>query len=158
MSPLNAYFLGLLILLLIPVVVVDLRERRIPNMANLAIGGAGLAHGLWQDPRWITLAQMLGQAALVMIVLLATASVMRLVSRQSKVGMGDLKFLMAAALWVGMDGAVIVLLLASLGQLLLALALAPWKGMKLREMRPFGPMLACGLAAVAIEQFWWRAI
>lgn len=154
MSPLNACFLGLLILLLIPVVVVDMRERRIPNTANLAIGCAGLAHGVWQDPRWITLAHMLGQAALVMIVLFATAFVMRMISRRSKVGMGDLKFLMAAALWVGMDGAVIVLLVASLGQLLAALVVAPWKGLKMREMRPFGPMLACGLAVVAIGQFW----
>ncbi len=153
MTPLNAIFLGLLILMMIPVVVIDLRERRIPNMINLAIALVGLVHAVWQDPRWITPAIMLGQAALVLVVLVGTTSVMRLVSPRSKIGWGDLKFLAAASLWVGLDGAVFVLLLASAGQILVAVAMAPWRGLDLRELRPFGPMLAGGLVIVTFGLF-----
>jgi leader peptidase (prepilin peptidase)/N-methyltransferase len=153
MSAPNALFLGVLILLMIPVVVIDLRERRIPNWLNLAIAASGIVHGMWHDPSWRALGLMLFQAGLVTLLLIGTTVVLRMLSRGARIGWGDLKFLAAAALWVGMDGAVIVLLLASIGQLLVALAMAPWRGLRLREMQPFGPMLAGGLIVVAIGLF-----
>lgn len=153
MGAIDSLFLGLLVLMMIPVVLTDLRERRIPNVWNAALAAAGLAHAVLRDPRWMTLAIVVAQAAVSLLVLVGTTWLMRRISKQSRIGWGDLKFLVAASFWVGMDGTVLVLFLASLGALLSAVAVAPWQGLNLRQMRPFGPMLAGGLIVVATGLF-----
>lgn len=153
MNAIDAMFLGVLVLLMIPVVLIDLRERRIPNMVNLALALTGLTHAILRDPRWITLAISLGQALVSLLVLVGTTWLMRRLTRQARIGWGDLKFLVAASFWVGLDGTVLVLLLASLLSLAVALVRAPWRGINLRELHAFGPMLAGGLLIVAAGLF-----
>ena len=87
------------------------------------------------------------------ILLAGTAWLMQRINRNARIGWGDLKFLTAASLWVGLQGALIVLILASLVALLATLAMAPWRGVRWREMRPFGPALAVGLLAVTVTVF-----
>jgi len=145
--------LGLLVLLLLPIVLIDLRESRIPNICNLALGAVGLGQAVAREPALMTLAVALAQGAITFMMLGGIAWLIQKVDRNARIGWGDLKFLTAASLWVGVQGSLIVLVLACLVELLPKLALAPWRGMKWREMRPFGPALAVGLLAVTVTVF-----
>lgn len=153
MDGLDFIAIGVLLLLLLPIVLIDLRESRIPNICNLALAAGGLAQALVRSPRLDTLGIALAQAVLTFFVLAGTAWLMQRIDRNARIGWGDLKFLTAASLWVGVQGSLAVLLLASLVALLATLAMAPWRGVKWREMRPFGPALAVGLLAVTVTVF-----
>jgi leader peptidase (prepilin peptidase)/N-methyltransferase len=153
MAGLDFIALGLLVLLLLPIVLIDLRESRIPNICNLALGACGLAQALTRSPTLQTLGFSLAAAAVTFLLLAGTAWLMQKIDRNARIGWGDLKFLTAASLWVGVQGSLIVLVLASLVALVATLALAPWRGVKWREMRPFGPALALGLLVVTVTVF-----
>jgi len=153
MSGFDFIFLGLLVLLLLPIVLIDLRESRIPNICNLALAAGGLVQALIRSPTLKTLGLSLGTAVLTFVLLAGTAWLMQKIDRHARIGWGDLKFLTAASLWVGLQGSLVVLILASLVALLATLAMAPWRGMKWREMRPFGPALALGLLVVTVTIF-----
>ncbi|MGL4961424.1 MAG: prepilin peptidase [Inquilinus sp.] len=153
MAGLDFISLGLLVLLLLPIVLIDLRESRIPNICNLALAGGGLAQALVRSPTLQTLGLSLGVAVLTFLLLAGTAWVMQKIDRNARIGWGDLKFLTAASLWVGLQGSLVVLILASVMALMATLALAPWRGVKWREMRPFGPALALGLLVVTVTVF-----
>lgn len=145
--------LGLLILLLLPIVLIDLRESRIPNICNLALGAVGLGQAMARAPELMTLAVALAQGAVTFLMLGGIAWLIQKVDSNARIGWGDLKFLTAASLWVGVQGSLIVLVLACLVELVPKLALSPWRGMKWREMRPFGPALALGLLVVTVTVF-----
>lgn len=153
MSGFDFIFLGLLVLLLLPIVLIDLRESRIPNVCNLGLAAGGLVQALVRSPTLKTLGLSLGAAVLTFLLLAGTAWVMQKIDRHARIGWGDLKFLTAASLWVGLQGSLAVLILASLVALLTTLAMAPWRGVKWREMRPFGPALALGLLVVTVTVF-----
>lgn len=153
MSGLDFICLGLLILLLLPIVLIDLRESRIPNLCNLALAAGGLAQALIRAPTLETLGFAVAAAALTFLILAGTAWAIRQIDRRARIGWGDLKFLAAASFWVGLQGSLAVLVLASLAALLATLALAPWRGLNWREMRPFGPALALGLLIVTVTLF-----
>lgn len=153
MSGFDFIFLGLLVLLLLPIVLIDLRESRIPNICNLALAAGGLVQALVRSPTLETLGLSLGIAVLTFVLLAGTAWLMQKIDRHARIGWGDLKFLTAASLWVGLQGSLIVLIVASMVALLATLAMAPWRGVKWREMRPFGPALAVGLLAVTVTVF-----
>lgn len=138
-------FIGLLGLVLVPVAVIDARERRIPNTLNLLLALLGLAHAWAIGQSWHT---PLINGAVAVLLLGGSAGVIRLISPRSRIGLGDLKFLAAASLWVGWDGSIAVLFLASVLATLVTVAMAPWQGFDLGRMRPFGPMLAAGMLAV----------
>lgn len=141
-------FLGALALLLLPVVVVDIRERRIPNSVNLAIAALGVLRIAARDRSLMAGAEAAGQAALAFAAFVALAWIVRSVRRNATFGMGDIKFLAAAAAWAGVEGSVGVLMLASCAATLAAVAASPWLGFDLRRQMPFGPPLALGLAVV----------
>jgi leader peptidase (prepilin peptidase)/N-methyltransferase len=153
MAGLDFIALGLLVLLLLPIVLIDLRESRIPNLCNLALGAVGLGQAVVRVPALTTLAVGLAQAIITFLLLAGTAWLMQKIDRNARIGWGDLKFLTAASLWVGVQGSLIVLVLASVVALVATLALAPWRGVKWREMRPFGPALAFGLLVVTVTVF-----
>lgn len=148
MNGVSALFLGLLILQLILLVRIDLRERRIPNGLNLAIGITGLAYHLIISPHLTTLALYAALACVTLLVLWGTSLLIRKLNARAVVGLGDVKFLTAAAFWVGMDGSFLVLLIACLALLAGEIALSPWRGLRWNAPRPFGPMLAFGMITV----------
>jgi leader peptidase (prepilin peptidase)/N-methyltransferase len=145
--------LGLLVLLLLPIVLIDLRESRIPNACNLALGLVGLGQAVVRVPELMTLAIALAQGAVTFLLLGGIAWLIQKVDRNARIGWGDLKFLAAASLWVGVQGSLVVLVVASVLALLATLIVAPWRGIRWREMRPFGPALAVGLIAVTVTAF-----
>jgi len=143
-------FIGLLGLLLTQVAMVDIRTRRIPNILNLAIAALGLAQAVVQASGWHGALSALGSGLASSLFLLATMWLAQRIAPGARIGAGDLKFLIAASLWVGWGGAMAVLLIACLAATLEAVVVAPWQGFSIRRMRPFGPMLAVGMLAVVI--------
>jgi leader peptidase (prepilin peptidase)/N-methyltransferase len=139
---------GLLVLLLTPIVATDVAERRIPNVWVIALGAAGLAGRLWLSPRWTTLGYGLLAAALTAGLFLALISVMRLLKRPGTLGMGDVKFMIAASLWVGFLGGAGVFVAASLLALAWALAISPWRKLDLTQPLAFAPALSAALLGV----------
>jgi leader peptidase (prepilin peptidase)/N-methyltransferase len=153
MSGTDLIFLGLLIGMLLPMALVDLREQRIPNSLNLGIAAVGLAHALLRQPGFGTAVGTTLQALAAFVIFAATTWIMQRINRHAKIGWGDLKFLVAMSFWVGLDGCVAVLLLACFIHILAILVAIPWAGFRRDQLRPFGPMLAVGAVAVVIASF-----
>ena len=153
MGGMQIIFVGLLFALLLPVALIDLQEQRIPNGLNVAVAGLGLIYRLLQEPGYETAWVALLQAALTLGVFAATARLMRWINKKAYIGWGDLKFLTAVAVWVGLNGSIAVLLAASVLHILVVLAMIPWRGLHKDQLRPFGPMLALGMLGVVVLTF-----
>lgn len=146
-------FFGLLVVLLSIVALVDWQEQRIPNWLNLALAVGGLGYRLVQAPGFATLGTILVQAGLSLTLFVLTAEMIRWVNRGAYMGGGDLKFLVAVSLWVGLDGSVSVLLVASALQIAVVVAMIPWRGLHKNKLQPFGPMLALGTLGIVLLVF-----
>jgi leader peptidase (prepilin peptidase)/N-methyltransferase len=147
-------FVGLLFALLLPMALIDLQEQRIPNGLNLALAGLGLLYRLVQEPGYSTVGAALFQAILTLGLFAVTARIMRWANKNAYIGWGDLKFLTAVAVWVGLNGSVAVLLAASVLHVTMVLVMVPWRGLQKDQLRPFGPMLAVGTLGVVMLTVW----
>jgi leader peptidase (prepilin peptidase)/N-methyltransferase len=148
MSPSSFVAIGVLLLILIPIVQTDLRQRRIPNVLNAVLAVAGLVLSAFTAASWR--AALIGLIApfAVIAVFLGLIALMKLLRRPGTLGLGDVKFLAAASLWVGFVGSTMVFVVASLLSLAFVLARAPWRPLDLRGAIPFAPFLAAGLLVV----------
>lgn len=159
MSPIDIVFGAALLMLLLPVCIVDINELRIPNLLNAAIAVSGLAwHALHDASVTTSLASTAGQALMTLLVMMGCAWIITLIRKDARIGWGDLKFLAAAACWVGFEGSIAVLVLACLAVIAVSLALAPWRGLDPKRQFPFGPPLALGLVFVFARTLLQAAI
>jgi leader peptidase (prepilin peptidase)/N-methyltransferase len=148
MSATSFIALGVLLLILIPIVHFDLQERRIPNALNVLLATAGF---LFQTISASSVrAALIGLVAPVAIIalFLGLIAIMKLLRRQGTLGLGDVKFLAAASLWVGFIGSTAVFVIASLFSVGFIVARSPWRRLDLRGAIPFAPFLAAGLLVV----------
>ena len=150
MSSIKLIAVGVLLLLLIPVVVIDLRERRIPNWLNAALAATGLlAQSLVADSFRDVLAALIAPAAIIAL-FLGIIAVMKLLRHPGTLGLGDVKFLAAASLWVGFVGSTVVFVLASLLALGFMVVRAPWRSLDFKQAIAFGPFLAASLLLIFV--------
>lgn len=125
-------------MLLAAVVWIDLRHLVIPDRLNAAIFATGVGALLWlgtPSPLSAVIASAGGAAAL----LLVRALVSRRVGREA-LGLGDVKFVAAAGVWVGVAAMPAMLVIASAAGLAYALLHGPRSDARI----PFGPFLAVG--------------
>lgn len=146
MSAIEIIATGMLMLVLLPIIHFDLRDRRIPNELNLLLAGTGLSFRALTAPSWTALATALLAPLSILAMFLTLIAAMKLLRRPGTLGLGDVKFLAAASIWVGFIGTTLVFVLASLFALIFILARAPWRKLDLRAKIPFAPFLAVGLA------------
>ena len=149
-------FLVLLALASLLLAWIDLRRGIIPDWLNLAIAVLGLARIAITDDWPLALSAAAEGILTGAIVWLLRWLYFRLRRRQG-LGLGDVKLLAAAAIWVGIAGIPLLLLVASLAALAAAgiLHLAGEK-MTGQTALPFGPFLALGLlATLALQQTGW---
>jgi leader peptidase (prepilin peptidase)/N-methyltransferase len=124
---------------------VDLRRGLIPDWLNLVIAFAGLARAAALDGSAAAL--MAGSEGIVIGALAWSLRWLyfRLRNYQG-LGLGDVKLLAASATWIGIAGAPVQLLVASLAALAAAGCLHLAGRTMTRQTRlPFGPFLALGL-------------
>jgi leader peptidase (prepilin peptidase)/N-methyltransferase len=149
-------FLVLLALASLLLAWIDLRHGIIPDWLNLAIAGLGLVRIAVLDDWTLALGAAAQGILTGAIVWLLRWLYFRLRQRQG-LGLGDVKLLAAAAIWVGIAGIPMLLLVASLAALVAAgvLHLAGEK-MTRQTALPFGPFLALGLlTTLALQQTGW---
>jgi leader peptidase (prepilin peptidase)/N-methyltransferase len=137
---------------------IDFRHGIIPDGLNLAIAGLGLAKGMFAGGA-VAGAEALRDA----VIIGAICWLLRLLyftwRKIQGLGLGDVKFLAAAATWVGFSGIPMVILIAAVGALIAVggLQLAG-QSLTRRTSLPFGPFLAMGLLAAVAAQQWLGAL
>ena len=130
----------------------DLRSGLLPDWMSAIIAISGLVRmAAGDDPS----SALWGAAAAlaVGIVLLLLRRLYAMVRGRQGLGLGDVKFLMAATLWTGLSGLPILLLVATMTALAGVLVLFVM-GRRLtgQTALPFGPFLVIGLLAVLVLQ------
>jgi leader peptidase (prepilin peptidase) / N-methyltransferase len=133
---------------------IDIRHGIIPDGFNLAIASLGLLKA--------TVAGGLAAGAEAAIEAVAIGVIFWMLRRLyfawrkiDGIGLGDVKFLAAAAPWIGVAGIPMLLLIAALTALAAALGLR-WAGQAMTRQTslPFGPFLAMGLLLTLAAQQW----
>jgi leader peptidase (prepilin peptidase)/N-methyltransferase len=145
---------GVLCMLCCAVAVIDLRHGIIPDWLNFAIAALGLANVVVTEGATAAFSAM-AIAGLVGILFWLLQRVYFALRHVDGLGLGDVKFLSAATIWVGVSGVPTLLLIAALAALGVAggLQLAGHE-MKRRTSMPFGPFLALGLLLTPALQSW----
>jgi leader peptidase (prepilin peptidase)/N-methyltransferase len=136
---------------------IDIRLGIIPDRLNLAIAGLGLVKAMVAGGLAAGTEAALAAAAIGVIFWL----LQRLYFVWRKIdglGLGDVKFLAAAATWVGFTGTAMLLLIAAVTALAAAGGLR-WAGQTMTRQTslPFGPFLAIGLLLTLPSQEWLGA-
>jgi leader peptidase (prepilin peptidase) / N-methyltransferase len=149
----NGVVFSVLLLLMVSVAIIDFRHQVIPNEINLAIFALGLCASFVNPavgPIAALVAAIFGGAFLA-----AVQFAFRYLRGYEGLGMGDVKFVAAAATWSGIDGIAMALVLSSM----LALAYVGVRHLTrspvgTTERIPFGPFLAMGFLVIASIQIF----
>jgi leader peptidase (prepilin peptidase)/N-methyltransferase len=134
---------------------IDMRHGIIPDWLNLTIAGLGLSKAVIGGGSLAGL-----EAACEGIAIGAIFWLLRrlyfILRKIQGLGLGDVKFLAAAGLWVCVDGLPMLLLVAALAALVTAgcMQLAG-QNMTRRTSISFGPFLALGLLVTLVVQRYW---
>jgi leader peptidase (prepilin peptidase) / N-methyltransferase len=147
-------FFVLLGLLCCTLALIDIRYGIIPDGLNLSIVGLGLLKAAVADGLPAVTEAAIEAVAVGGIVWLLR----RLYFAWRKIdglGLGDVKFLAAAAVWVGVAGIPMLLLIAAVTALIAAGGLGlVGQAMTRQTSLPFGPFLAVGLLLTLAAQPW----
>lgn len=135
----------------IPIALIDLRARIIPNALNLGLLLAGLAvvalHDGAATPGEIGagLGPALAEAALAYLLFWGLRAAYARLRGRTGLGLGDVKFIAAAMPWIGLGQLPLMILIAS-ASALAAVGLAHLSGHRIagRTRLPFGPFLVLG--------------
>ena len=132
---------------------IDLRRGIIPNWVNLAIAIIGLARAAILDGWTAALGAACEGAVIGAIVFLLRQLYFKF-RKFHGLGLGDVKLLAASAIWIGIAGVPLQLLVASLSALVAA-AILRIQGLDMsrKTSLPFGPFLVLGLvSALCIKE------
>jgi leader peptidase (prepilin peptidase)/N-methyltransferase len=147
---------GLLCLLCIVVAWIDIRHGIIPDWLNLTIAGLGLSKGVIIGglPAGF---EVVCEGAAIGAVFWLLRRLYFAVRQIQGLGLGDVKFLAASGIWIGVSGLPMLLLAATLTALACVgigqLAGRPLSG---QTSMSFGPFLAIGLLFTAgFQQYWF---
>ena len=145
---------ALLCALCLAIAWIDIRHGIIPDWLNLAIAALGLLRTFLSEDAWAT-AAALGEGA----VIGATFWLLRRLYFKFRgiqgLGLGDVKFLGACGIWVGVAGIPMLLLVATATALACVGAVQlSGRALTARTSLSFGPFLAIGLLVTAgFQQF-----
>ena len=136
--------------LTLPASLIDLRRRIIPDALTLALLALGLGLAGWRDGM-TGIGVGLVEAGLAYGLFWGLRALHARASGRIGLGLGDVKFIAAAAAWTGLAGLPVLILVASLSALA-AVGLMALAGRTIgRETAlPFGPFLALGLHAALL--------
>lgn len=151
-----ASFLILLAFACLVLAWIDFRHGIIPDWLNLLVALAGLAQTWLLNGAGSALAAAL-QSLIIGAIVYALRWLYFRFRGHHGLGLGDVKLLAASAVWIGVIGIPIQLLVGSVTALIAAVALhITGSTMTRKTALPFGPFLALGLlAALALQQQGW---
>jgi leader peptidase (prepilin peptidase)/N-methyltransferase len=142
----------------VALIATDLRRQILPTSLNVLLGTFGLVFHWSTDWAFASASELLAGAALGAGLLLGLRQLYLKVRDIEALGLGDVKFMAAAGLWVGAANVPLLLAIAALGTLLTVLALYPFaaRGESLRSRPlPFGPGLCVALVIVSADLTGW---
>jgi leader peptidase (prepilin peptidase)/N-methyltransferase len=131
---------------------IDLRQGIIPDWLNLAIAILGAVRAA-SIGGWPLAAELVIEGVLIGASIWLLRWLYFQLRKVQGLGLGDVKLLAASAIWVGMAGVPVQLLIAALSALAAALVLhLVGNRMTRHTALPFGPFLALGLLIVIVLQ------
>ena len=150
-------FFALLCVLCAVLAWIDIRDGIIPDWLNLAIALVGLVRVIVTGDAPSAI-EALGEGAVIGVVFWLLRRLYFVIRGIQGLGLGDVKFLAAAGIWVGIAGIPLVLLIATLTALACAGVMQlSGRALTARTSLSFGPFLAAGLLLTsALQQygFW----
>jgi leader peptidase (prepilin peptidase)/N-methyltransferase len=124
---------------------IDIRHGIIPDWINLAIAGLGLLRLILTGDA-LTALQALGEGAAIGAAFWLLRRLYFSFRGIQGLGLGDVKFLGAAAIWVGVGGIPLLLLIATVTALAcVGIAQLSGRALTAQTSMSFGPFLAAGL-------------
>lgn len=141
--------------LTIPIALIDLRHRIIPNTLNALLFalGLGLAAMDGADEPWAAMTHAFAAGGGAFVVLYSFREAYAYARGHSGLGLGDVKFIAAATPLVGFSGLPMMMLVASLTGLFVIGCAALLGSPITRTTRlPFGPFLVIGLHTTSMVQ------
>ncbi len=140
------------------IALIDIRRGIIPNGLNLSIAGLGLLKAVIAGGAMAGV-EAAGTAAAIGLIFWLLRRLYFALRKTQGLGLGDVKFLAAATLWIGVRGIPTLLLIATLTALTAAGSLQlAGRGMTRQTSLPFGPFLAIGLLLTLIFQQFLTAV
>lgn len=134
------------------IALIDIRRGIIPNGLNLSIAGLGLLQAVVAGGAMAGIGAGCA-AAVVGFIFWLLRRIYFVLRKTQGLGLGDVKFLAAATLWIGVHGIPTLLLIATLTALVAAGSLQlAGRGVTRQTSLPFGPFLAVGLLLTVILQ------
>lgn len=134
---------------------IDIRDGIIPDWLNLTIAGVGLLRAVIVDGP-LAGSEALCEGAAIGAVFWLLRRLYFAFRKIQGLGLGDVKFLAAASIWVGVMGIPMLLMVAALTALACA-AVMQLTGRQLtaQTAMSFGPFLAIGLLiSLMVQQYW----
>jgi leader peptidase (prepilin peptidase) / N-methyltransferase len=147
---------GLLCVLCVALASIDIRHGIIPDWLNLAIAGLGLLKVLMIGDLSDAL-QAIGEGVAIGALFWLLRRLYFVYRNVQGLGLGDVKFLAAAGIWVGIAGLPLLLLVATLAALVCAgIVHVTGRSLTAETSIPFGPFLAAGLLVTSgLQQYWF---
>src|SRR5271155_5589909 len=133
---------------------IDIRDGIIPDWLNLAIAGLGVVKIILTDGPYASIAAV-GEGAVIGVTFWLLRRLYFAVRGIQGLGLGDVKFLGAAGIWVGVAGIPIVLLVATLTALAcVGVMQMSGRALTSQTSMSFGPFLAAGLLlTLGVQQY-----
>lgn len=124
---------------------IDIRDGIIPDWLNLAIAGLGIVKIILSNDSAAAI-EAVGEGMVIAAIFWLLRRLYFAVRGVQGLGLGDLKFLGAAGIWVGVAGIPLVLLVATVTALACAgVAQLSGRALTAQTSLSFGPFLAAGL-------------
>ncbi|HEY0901733.1 MAG TPA: A24 family peptidase [Micavibrio sp.] len=146
--------------LLVALSVIDLRVRLLPNRLVFPFACLGIVFHIALEWAVLSPAQIILGGLLGLGILYAIRTVANYVYQQDTLGLGDVKLMGAAGLWLGPDGVMLALSLGAFAGLLHGLAVGLYSAYKNKTKPQFshlqipaGPGFAVGIVLAALWVF-----
>jgi leader peptidase (prepilin peptidase)/N-methyltransferase len=146
--------------LLVALSLIDLKTRLLPNKLVAPFALLGIIFHIITNWAYLSPFQLLLGALLGAGILYGIRFTANWIYQQDTLGLGDVKLLGAAGLWLGPDGVLMALIIGAMAGLLHGLAVALWQTLRHRKKFnlsrlevPAGPGFAIGIIAVGLYLF-----
>lgn len=139
--------------ILLALCIIDLRRYQLPDPLNTAFGGLGLAFHLLSPYGFLPLVSLSSAALLSAGLFLGLRWLFWKYRHVEALGLGDVKFIAAASMWVGLDGIFWAIALGAISTICVAAVLhyqsssLSKRSILIRRV-PFGPGLIAGTVIV----------
>lgn len=154
------FFMAIAFILLFSLSIIDLKTFLLPNPLVFAFGVTGLSFQLSTEFYYIPLQDMAIGALAGGGILFAIRCFGNHLYQQDTLGLGDIKLMAAAGLWLGFDGVMAAITLGAFAGVLHGVGLACWRAVKHRHafslkklMIPAGPGFAVGIILTGLWMF-----